>query len=118
MITLQILQGYLPTYNILHDDYCPSPYSGAAPVLSGQPISFGCTLPCLSKNSREILLSLKTFTRTAGEGVALLESGRVEGQDVRDIITRDVISTNLINYIFFPSSLPPTSMSLSRKRFY
>ena len=55
---------------------------------------------------------LHSITMTSLDGVALLSTGLVEGRDIRDIITPDILSTNLINFIFY-SQFPQSNKRIT-----
>ena len=115
------LQGYLHSYNLLHERYFYDPYidddSGHRDRHLHHPDGSQLLIPPISDDSmfliRETCLLVNRSHRYFStaivdeQGTENHEIGCVEGRDVRDLIQPDMMSSNLLDYIFysqFPSN--------------
>ena len=118
------LQGYIHSYNLLHDRYFYDPYVDDDPVHTDyhlHPVgSSELIIPAIPENSklqmRDACLQINASHRyfftaiTDDLGVPIHDIGCVEGRDFHDLIQPEMISSNLLDYIFY--SQYPTRQTL------
>jgi hypothetical protein len=115
------LQGYLHGYNLLHDNYSYDPYTDDDSLLHDRHLhtedSSEIHTPTLWLQSKSIILDMCALTNKShrfhqnyigsANGESTYDIGCVEGQDFRDLIQPDMISSNLLDYLFY-SQFPYT----------
>jgi len=120
------LQGYLHSYNMLHEEYLYDPYIDGNISQDDHHLhlvaSYEIHIPDLWMHSRSDIQELcnssnasRRYHQTtigSSDGLDTHEIGCVEGRDFRDLIQPDMISSNLMDHIFY-SQFPSTQTQVA-----